>query len=193
MELNPRKPIKLQLVTQTFPPHGTFHLTESGWSHILLCVCLADTIKKLNSINVHCNSSSMWTAGSVCIQTAHNSRVQVVQVRGCGRRQEAGGRRQEAGGRRQEAGGRRQDVDYPVEILCFCLHYIDTGVGPYHQKLSWHLLLCLLHAPLCLLHAPLCLLHAPLCPPHSDVLWSFNQGDGSGNSGHFPSHIQRMS
>ena len=33
-------------------------------------------------------------------------------------------------------GGRTQHIHSAVEIKCFCLRNIDTGVGPYHQKLS---------------------------------------------------------
>ena len=35
------------------------------------------------------------------------------------------------------------------EYTCFCLRHIYTSVGSYHQKLSWHLRLCLLHIWLC--------------------------------------------
>ena len=33
-----------------------------------------------------------------------------------------------------------------VEITCFCLQHNDTGIGPYHLKLPWHLCLRLLCA-----------------------------------------------
>ena len=35
--------------------------------------------------------------------------------------------------------GRMYGIDSAAEITCFCLQHIDTGIGSYRHKLSWHL------------------------------------------------------